>query len=35
MSNNKNYHVEPLEKSIDREALSDAEVAYLAVLGMG
>lgn len=35
MSNNKNYHVEPLEKPIDREALSDAEVAYLAVLGIG
>ena len=30
-----NCHVEPLEKPIDREALQDAQVAYLAVWGMG
>jgi len=35
MNDNKNCHVEPLEKPVNREALSKAEVAYLAVLGMG
>lgn len=30
-----NCHVEPVEKTLDRQALAEAELAYLAVRGMG
>lgn len=30
-----NCHVEPVEKTIDREAIEKAQAAYLAVWGMG
>ncbi len=35
MSERENCQVEPLEKPLDRDALSTAMVAYLAVEGMG
>jgi copper chaperone CopZ len=35
MSDHANCHVEPLEKQVDPVALASAEVAYLAVWGMG
>jgi copper chaperone CopZ len=35
MNQHENCHVEPVEKPLDRAALSTAEVAYLAVQGMG
>lgn len=35
MSEQKNCHVDPIEKPLDRDALSVATVAYLAVGGMG
>lgn len=35
MSEHENCHVEPLEKSLDYEALASATAAYLAVAGMG
>ena len=35
MQEQDNCHVDPLEKSLDKDALSKAMVAYLAVVGMG
>ena len=35
MNKRENCHVEPVEKPLDRTALSTAMVAYLAVWGMG
>ena len=35
MSEHENCHVEPMEKPVDPAALASAEIAYLAVRGMG